>query len=96
MAVYAVAQLSIHDRERYMRYVAAFMPVLNAYGGRLLAADDRPDVLEGEWQRDKVVIVEFPDAAALDAWANSPEYRAIALDRIAATDAIVLKVQGVN
>ena len=38
MTVYAIAQLRIHDRARYQRYVAAFMPILARYGGRLLAA----------------------------------------------------------
>jgi uncharacterized protein (DUF1330 family) len=39
VTVYAIAQLTIHDRARYQRYVAAFMPVLVRYGGQLLAAD---------------------------------------------------------
>jgi uncharacterized protein (DUF1330 family) len=47
VTVYAIAALSIHDRLRYDRYVAVFMPVLLKYGGRLLAADERPDVVEG-------------------------------------------------
>jgi uncharacterized protein (DUF1330 family) len=53
MPVYAVAQISIHDRERYERYVARFMAVLTQYGGRLLAADEEADVLEGEWEISK-------------------------------------------
>ncbi|MBQ1070126.1 DUF1330 domain-containing protein, partial [Micromonospora sp. D75] len=49
MTVYALAQLTIHDRARYDRYAAAFPPVLARYGGRLLAADTSPRVVEGEW-----------------------------------------------
>jgi hypothetical protein len=37
------------EEARYDRYVAAFMPVLRKYGGRLLAADERPEVVEGQW-----------------------------------------------
>jgi uncharacterized protein (DUF1330 family) len=37
VTVYAIAQLTIHDRARYQRYVAAFMPVLVRYGGQLAA-----------------------------------------------------------
>ena len=57
MTVYAVAQLTIHDRARYQRYVAAFMPILTKYGGRLLAADEHPEVTEGRWDGDKVVLI---------------------------------------
>ena len=53
MTVYALAQLRIHDAERYGRYmnnfVARFTEVFGKFGGRLLAADDAPRVLEGEW-----------------------------------------------
>jgi uncharacterized protein (DUF1330 family) len=94
VTVYAIAQLSIHDRVRYGRYVAAFMPVLTKYGGRLLAADERPDVVEGQWSGDKVIVLAFPDRDTFTMWATSPEYREISRDRVAATDGIVLLVHG--
>jgi hypothetical protein len=49
--VYVIAQISIHDRPRYERYVAGFMPVLKRYGGQLLAADEQPELVEGQWAR---------------------------------------------
>ncbi|MFF4406145.1 DUF1330 domain-containing protein [Streptomyces sp. NPDC001262] len=94
MTVYAIAQISIHDRPRYERYVSRFMPVLAQYGGRLLAADERVEVVEGEWNRDKVIVVAFPDRDAFARWADSPEYREIAEDRHAGTDGVVLLVNG--
>lgn len=95
MAVYALAQLRIHDADRYGRYMARFMPVLTKYNGRLLAADETPRVLEGEWwDRNKVVLMEFTDSAAFRAWATSPEYTEIAADRKAGADAVVLLIKG--
>lgn len=96
MTVYALAQLKIHDRPTYERYMAGFMPVLTKYKGRLLAADEQPRVLEGRWERDKVVLMAFEDAQAFRAWASSPEYTEIAKDRLASADAIVLLLQGVS
>jgi uncharacterized protein (DUF1330 family) len=90
-----LAQLRIHDRERYGRYMARFMPVLEKYNGRLLAADDAPRVLEGAWwDRNKVVLMAFDDATAFRAWATSPEYTEIAEDRKAGADAVVLLIKG--
>ncbi len=95
MTVYALAQLRIHDRERYGRYMARFMPVLEKYNGKLLAADETPRVLEGEWwDRNKVVLMQFADANAFRAWATSPEYTEIAEDRKAGADAVVLLIKG--
>jgi uncharacterized protein (DUF1330 family) len=96
MAVYALAQLNIHDRERYGRYMSRFMPVLEKYNGKLLAADDTPRVLEGQWwDRNKVVLMEFADKDAFRAWANSPEYNEIAEDRKASADVVVLLINGI-
>jgi uncharacterized protein (DUF1330 family) len=95
MAVYALAQLNIHDRERYGRYMSRFMPVLEKYNGKLLAADDAPRVLEGQWwDRNKVVLMEFADKDAFRAWASSPEYNEIAEDRRASADVVVLLIKG--
>lgn len=96
MTVYALAQLGIHNRPLYERYMSGFMPVLAKYNGRLLAADEEPRVLEGRWQYDKVVLMAFEDAQAFRAWATSPEYTAIAKDRVAGADAVVLLLQGVG
>jgi len=74
VTVYAIAQLRIHDRAPYERYAAAFMPVLRQYGGRLVVADGAPEIAEGEWDGNRVVVLAFADRDAFNTWANSPEY----------------------
>jgi hypothetical protein len=59
--VYAIAQLTITDRAAYGRYVERFMGVMKRFRGRVLASDERPQVIEGTWDREKVVVLEFPD-----------------------------------
>jgi uncharacterized protein (DUF1330 family) len=94
MTVYVVAQIRIHDRVRYDAYAAAFMPVLIQHGGRLLAADEAPEVLEGDWSGQKLNIIAFADEQAARRWMESKEYRAIAADRLAASEGVVLLAQG--
>jgi uncharacterized protein (DUF1330 family) len=96
MSAYVLAQLTIHDRARYDRYAARFLDVLRDFDGRLLAADESPRVLEGDWPHEKVVLIEFKDAAEAERWAASPRYREIATDREAATVATVLAVAGLR
>lgn len=96
MSVYIIAQLKFTERARYDRYQSRFMGVFTKFRGRLLVADERPVVLEGEWPRDKVVIMEFPDAEAAREFQESPEYREIAVDRKAGADAVVLTVRGLK
>ena len=96
MTVYALAQLTIHDRARYDRYQSRFMEVLKRHKGRVLAADERPQVVEGTWEREKVVLLSFADEAAYRAFAESADYQAIAVDRLAGADAVVLLVKGID
>jgi len=95
MSVYVIAQLSITDRAAYRRYQERFMGVLGRFQGRLLAADESPLVVEGTWDRDKVVLLSFPGEAAYREWAESPDYQEIAKDRKAGSTAVVLLVKGI-
>jgi uncharacterized protein (DUF1330 family) len=96
VSVYIIAQLKFTERERYDRYQSRFFGVFRNFRGKLLVADEHPVVLEGEWPRDKVVIMEFPDAEAAREFQESPEYQEIAIDRKAGADAVVLTVRGLK
>ncbi|MEN3320021.1 MAG: hypothetical protein V7643_3422 [Mycobacterium sp.] len=93
MTVYAIAALKFTDRDAYNRYQAAFMEVLKRFSGTLLAADEAPQVVEGQWDRDKVVLMTFPDEAAFREWAESTDYQRISEDRRAGADTVVVLVQ---
>jgi uncharacterized protein (DUF1330 family) len=95
MPVYAIAQITIHDRAAYQRYQARFLDVFRRFKGRLLAADESPQVVEGAWDREKLILMSFPDEAEFRAWATSPEYQEIAKDRHAGSDGVVLLVRGI-
>ncbi len=94
MTAYVIAQLKFTDRAAYNRYMAAFPAVFAQFNGKLLAADEAPRVLEGQWDRDKVVLMSFPDEASMLAWATSPAYQEISRDRKAGADCVVLQVAG--
>ncbi|GJO40525.1 hypothetical protein NJB1604_11120 [Mycobacterium marinum] len=96
MTVYAIAQLRFTDRPAYDRYQAAFMQVFDRYAGTLLAADESPTVVEGQRDREKVVLMSFPDEASFRDWARSPDYQDIAKDRREGADTVVLLARGVQ
>lgn len=95
MTVYVIAQLSITDRAAYNRYQERFMNVMNRFKGKVLAADEHPLVFEGQWDREKVVLLSFPDEAAFRDWAESPAYQEITKDRKAGSTGVVLLVKGI-
>ncbi len=64
MTVYLIAQLKMTDRAAYDCYQARFLEVFRKFNGRLLSADESPSVVEGDWNRDKLVLMSVPDKAA--------------------------------
>ena len=93
MSVYVIAQISITDRDLYNRYQARFLDVFRKFKGELLAADENPEVVEGGWMREKVILMKFPDKESFEDWAYSPAYHEIAKDRQAGSEAVVLLVK---
>ena len=96
MAVYGVAQITITDRTAYDRYSAAFMEVFSRFEGTLLAVDETPEVIEGEWTATRLVLMSFPDAEAFRAWFDSPAYQAIAQHRHAGSTGVVMLAKGLG
>lgn len=94
MPVYTIAQLKFTDIEAYRRYQKAFPAVFAKFNAKVLVADESPRVLEGDWPRDKVVILSFLDEVEAARFSRSPEYQEIAKDRKAGADAVVLMVKG--
>ena len=96
MTVYLTVQVKIKDHAAYARYAEAFMPVFEKFNGTMLSADFNPHVLDGEWDKDRIVIMSFPSKADLMAWLKSEDYQAISADRDAGANTIALIAEGVE
>ena len=92
MTVYAIATLNINDRERYAQYEAGFMDIFNAYNGAILAVDETPSALEGDWAFTRTVLLSFPSREDLDAWYQSDAYQEILKHRLAASSGNVVVI----
>ncbi len=96
MTVYAVALLSIHDREEYANYEAGFLEIFARHDGKILSVDEAPEILEGEWPHTRTVLLEFPSAQALDDWYRSDDYQALAQHRFNASTGSIVRIQGLG
>jgi len=104
MTVYALAQFTIHNRERYNRYVSNFADLYLGkvvdssapFGGALLVAEENPQTVEGVWPFTKVILISFPDKKTFSTWMNSEAYQQISKDREAGTEGSVLLLQGLG
>ncbi len=96
MSAYLIAQISITDRTAYSAYEDGFMEIFQRFKGKMLAVDEKPDVLEGEWPCTRTVLVEFPSKEEALAWYRSDDYQALAQHRFSASDGNTVMVNGFN
>lgn len=94
--VYVVAQIRFTDEPSYRRYQAKFPKVFATSGGKLLAADESPRPLSGDWPFNKLVIMQFPDEATADGFLESEAYSEISKDRDAGAETVGVMVRGMG
>jgi uncharacterized protein (DUF1330 family) len=95
MAAYVIASVSdAWDQEKLAEYRERNTEVVAAHGGRFIARGGTHDVLEGEWNPKRLVIIEFPDMAAAHAWHESEAYAPLVELRQSASDTDILVVEG--
>ncbi|MGC4864577.1 DUF1330 domain-containing protein [Micromonospora sp. DT53] len=78
MSTYLINHLRIPGgvpNEAGLSYLEQVEATVRPYGGKWLAQGDAT-VVEGAWP-GSVVLMEFPDRAAAEAWYGSAEYQAI-------------------
>jgi uncharacterized protein (DUF1330 family) len=94
MSTYFIARLTIHDPATYERYLERFDEVFAHFDGEVLAVDDQPVVLEGEWPCTRTVVIRFPDHEEALRWYRSASYQALARHRWDAASADIVLVEG--
>ena len=74
MAAYVIVEIEVIDPAEYEEYKKLAPPAIAAYGGRYLARGGKTVLLEGDWNPQRLVILEFESVERAQAWWNSPEY----------------------
>jgi uncharacterized protein (DUF1330 family) len=92
---YLVGQIDVTDPERYQEYRAQVPAVLAKYGGRFLVRGPQVTVLEGKYDGQRLVVIEFPSMAQLEAFYRSPEYAPLITLRTSASTGNMWAVPGV-
>jgi uncharacterized protein (DUF1330 family) len=96
MAAYLIAQHNVTDASKLKEYRSKVGPMFAKHGARYLTEGGHKLLEGGHWNLDRVVIIEFPDMAALNAWNQSPEYQSlIPLRRAAMSELILITLEGV-
>ena len=95
MAGYIIVDVEVTDPEAYERYKASVPATLAAYGGKFLVRGGRVETLEGGWEPNRLVVLEFESAERAKDWWNSQEYAAPKRLRQSASVTKMIVVEGI-
>ena len=91
---YVVVDARSSDPERMAEYRNLAQIAVAAYGGRYLVRGAAYETLEGAWQPQRLVVLEFPSMDAARKFYDSPEYVAARAARAGVSDFDMLLVEG--
>jgi uncharacterized protein (DUF1330 family) len=95
MPAYIVSRVRILNAEAMQRYMREAPATVAAFGGRYLVRGGDVQALEGAWEHERMVVVEFPDKDAALAWYQSDVYRPLRELRQANAEVVILLADGV-
>jgi uncharacterized protein (DUF1330 family) len=91
---YIIADVQVSDPTAYEHYRPLAGASIARFGGRFVVRGGKADLLEGEPQPERIVVIEFPDAETARRWYRSEEYQTALKIRQAASRGRVLLVEG--
>ncbi len=86
MAAYVIADVKVSDPEQYKQYMALSPGAIAAAGGKFLVRGGKHETLEGHWQPNRLVVLEFPTYEEAKRFHDSELYRAARAKRKGATE----------
>jgi uncharacterized protein (DUF1330 family) len=75
MPAYIIVEIDIIDPVGYEEYKSLAGATVAKYGGKYIVRGGQTEVLEGDWQPKRIVVLEFESAQRAKEWLNCEEYR---------------------
>ena len=75
MSAYVVCEIVVNNLKGYEEYKRLAPPTIANYGGKYITRGGRAENLEGDWQPNRIVILEFESVEMAKQWLDSEEYQ---------------------
>jgi uncharacterized protein (DUF1330 family) len=77
MTAYIIVDIEVTDPENYETVKKLTPSIVALYGGEYLSRGGYTEVIEGDWQPKRLVILAFENSDKAKEWLNSPEFAPI-------------------
>ena len=94
MPAYVFVEIEIYDQELYEEYKKMTPVTIEAYGGKFVVRGGRTEHLEGDWNPERIVVLEFPSVERAREWWESEAYTRARLVRQRAAETKMIILEG--
>ena len=92
---YVIAQLKVTNPENYSEYVKKVTDVVKKFGGEYIVRNGEYQVVEGEDNFPRIVIIKFPSYEKALEWYHSDEYKPIKNIRLKNSEGSNIIIKGI-
>jgi uncharacterized protein (DUF1330 family) len=96
MSAYVIADIALSDAAAYEDYKARSPAIIARHGGEYLVRGGAHEVIEGDWHPTRLVLLRFPDRAAIHAFLADPEYAPLKALRARVATSDLVAVDGLG
>ena len=75
MSAYVIVEIEVQDPVGYEEYKKQAAATVHSHGGEYIVRGGKTEVLEGDWQPKRIVILKFESMDRAREWLNCEEYR---------------------
>jgi len=75
MSAYVIVEIEIIDPVGYEEYKKQAAVTVHQYGGKYVVRGGKAEVLEGDWDPKRIVVLQFESMDRAKEWLNCEEYR---------------------
>ena len=94
-SAYVIANVDVTDPVQYEEYKRLSTIAMKANGAEVCIRGGQVEVLEGDWNPSRFVMLKFPSVEAAHRFYDSPEYAAAKKAREGAANMRMIIVEGV-
>ena len=94
-SAYVIATVDVTDPVQYEEYKKLSTIAMKANGAEVCIRGGKVEVLEGDWNPARFVMLKFPSVETAHRFYHSPEYQAAKKAREGAADMRMIIVEGV-
>lgn len=96
MTAYMLVDLDVHDPEGFEKYRTEVGTLIARHGGEYIVRGGAFEVIEGDWQPNRLVMFRFPDRRAIRDSFDDPDYDELKALRHRVADSTIIAVDGVD